>query len=399
MKTKLGYLTAVFSIVSITITAQHRSIAFEHGTFAEIKEKALKENKLIFMDAFTTWCGPCKQMARNVFTNDTVADYFNTNLVNAKIDMEKGEGIELAKKYEVQCYPNLLFIDGNGIIVHRVAGSMTSKDFITTAMDAKDPQKNFSYYIKNYDANKTNSEFLTKYIDARENTCLESDNLVRDYFALQKSSELTNEKNWKMIRGHVNSIDSKEFDYLIANREKFESLYSKDEVNKKLVDVCSNTLFNMIRQTPFNEAAYNTAKKKITSFNLTNSKLILFEADFSLAEKKGDWNTYAKLALANVDAYYLKDANTLNGIAWNFYEHVDNKEALQKSESWAKLACELDMNYALLDTYTAVLYKCGKKQLALETANKAVSAAKKENLSTVDYKSTTDLIEKIKALK
>ena len=57
---------------------------------------------------------PCKQMAKSVFTNDAVADYYNTNLVNAKIDMEKGEGLEIAKLYEVKCYPNLLFIDGNG---------------------------------------------------------------------------------------------------------------------------------------------------------------------------------------------------------------------------------------------------------------------------------------------
>src|SRR3989304_5110710 len=90
---------------------QNRSINFEHGAWKDILTKAKTEKKLIMLDAFTSWCGPCKWMAKNVFTNDTVADYYNATYVNAKIDMEKGEGIDLAKKYGVQAYPTFLFID------------------------------------------------------------------------------------------------------------------------------------------------------------------------------------------------------------------------------------------------------------------------------------------------
>lgn len=82
--------------------AQNREIHFEHTAWKEILAKAKKENKLIMVDAFTTWCGPCKWMAKNTFTNDTVADFYNSKFVNAKIDMEKGEGLDIAKQYEVQ---------------------------------------------------------------------------------------------------------------------------------------------------------------------------------------------------------------------------------------------------------------------------------------------------------
>ena len=108
-------LKSIFSLaflsLSIIAVSQNKDINFEHGTFAEIKAKAKKENKLIFVDAYTTWCGPCKQMAKTVFTNDAVADFYNFSFINAKIDMEKGEGIEIAKQYEVKCYPNLLFME------------------------------------------------------------------------------------------------------------------------------------------------------------------------------------------------------------------------------------------------------------------------------------------------
>src|SRR5690606_25367863 len=117
-------LFSICLLSSINITwSQNRSIEFETGTFSEILGKAKAENKLVFIDAYTTWCGPCKWMSKNIFTNDTVADYFNSNFINAKIDMEKGEGIYIAKKYDVRCYPNLLFVDGDGNIVHRTAGA------------------------------------------------------------------------------------------------------------------------------------------------------------------------------------------------------------------------------------------------------------------------------------
>ncbi len=389
----------ILGVLSAPLISQNKGIVFEHGTFQEIKDKALKENKLIFIDAYTTWCGPCKQMAKNVFTNDAVATYFNANLINAKIDMEKGEGIEIAKQYDVKCYPNLLFIDGHGNIVHRVAGSMSSKEFIAVAEDAKNPEKAFSYYAKNYEANKTNTDFLLKYIEARENTCLESDEIVSDYFAQQKEENLTSKGNWDMILHHVKKMDSKEFNYLVSNKKKYTDLYSEKTVNNKIDEVAQSTLFSIIRTKPFDEKKYNDTKSKIESFNTPNTKLVFFEADMRLAEKTQDWNTYAKLAVANVDTYYLKDAGTLNSIAWNFYEKVEDKEAMLKAEGWAKAATDIESSYAYLDTYAAVLYKVGKKDLALQTATKAVETAKKEKYSADDYKGTTELIQKIKELK
>lgn len=393
------YIICIASAISFVSVAQNKSIAFEHGSFKEIKEKALKENKLIFIDAFTTWCGPCKQMAKNVFTNDTVADYYNTNFVNAKIDMEKGEGPEIAKQYEVQCYPNLLFIDGNGNLVHRVAGSMSSSDFVELAKTAANPEKRFSYFTSNLEANKTNATFLSNYIEARENTCLSSDELVKTYFSLQKEEELSTPQNWKMIQAHINKIDTKEFTYLLANKTKFETAYTANAVNEKIEDVVRGTLNSVIRTKPFDDKKYNDAKANITKLNLANTKELFFDSDLNLAKKKVDWAGFSKLACDNVDLYYLNDPNKLNDIAWTFYENVTDKAGLLKAETWAKKASELENSYATLDTYAAVLYKNGKKEGALNTAYKAIEKAKSENYSTDDYQGTVDLVKKIKELK
>ena len=88
-----------------------QGIQFETGSWKEVLQKAKQENKLVFVDLYTTWCGPCKKMAAETFPQQTVGDYFNKNFVNYKIDAEKGEGPGLAGKYEVSAYPTLVFVN------------------------------------------------------------------------------------------------------------------------------------------------------------------------------------------------------------------------------------------------------------------------------------------------
>ena len=80
-----------FFLISQSL-ALGKGIEFFHGTLAEAKELASQEGKLIFIDAFTTWCGPCKRMSAQVFTQEEVGEFYNQTFVNLKLDMEKGEG-------------------------------------------------------------------------------------------------------------------------------------------------------------------------------------------------------------------------------------------------------------------------------------------------------------------
>ena len=77
-------------------------ISFQEMSWTDALAKANKNERLIFVDCYTSWCGPCKKMAKDVFTNAEVGDYFNAHFLNLKIDMEKGEGPALAKKYQVK---------------------------------------------------------------------------------------------------------------------------------------------------------------------------------------------------------------------------------------------------------------------------------------------------------
>lgn len=110
-----------------------KGIQFTEGKWSELLKQAKKENKLIFLDAYTTWCGPCKMLQKNVFTRDDVAATFNGNFINVKIDMEAGEGPSLAKRYPIEGYPTLFFINGKGKVVKQLLGYQQPQDLIKVA--------------------------------------------------------------------------------------------------------------------------------------------------------------------------------------------------------------------------------------------------------------------------
>lgn len=105
-------------------------IQFTSGKWADILKKAKAENKIIFFDAYTTWCGPCKLMQKNVFTRADVGEVFNKNFINVKVDMESGEGPMLAKKYPLEGYPTLFFIDSDGKLIKEHLGAPTAETLI-----------------------------------------------------------------------------------------------------------------------------------------------------------------------------------------------------------------------------------------------------------------------------
>lgn len=109
---------------------------FTEGTFAQVQAAAAKANKPIFMDIYTTWCGPCKYLSSNIFPTKVAGDYMNATFVNAKFDAEKGEGIEIAKKYDVKGYPTMLILNSKGEELGRVVGSSrTPEEFVQRLKD------------------------------------------------------------------------------------------------------------------------------------------------------------------------------------------------------------------------------------------------------------------------
>lgn len=105
-------------------------IQFLENSWAKALERAKKENKPIFLDAYASWCGPCKLLKKNTFTKKEAGDFFNAHFVNVAIDMEKGDGPSLSEKFEVDAYPTLIIADKNGNILTYTKGYMNADQLI-----------------------------------------------------------------------------------------------------------------------------------------------------------------------------------------------------------------------------------------------------------------------------
>jgi thioredoxin 1 len=131
----LGVVSMAFMVKHTTkVTPDGGGIKFDSISLEKAKKEAGKKEKIIFIDAHTSWCGPCKQMAATSFKNEEVARLFNEKFINLKLDCEKDvDGIEISRVYRVRAYPTLLFINGEGKLIKQEVGFKTAEQLIAIA--------------------------------------------------------------------------------------------------------------------------------------------------------------------------------------------------------------------------------------------------------------------------
>lgn len=222
-------------IYVLCLNAQEAGIHFLHGTtWAEAVAKAKAENKLIFIDFYTQWCGPCMNMAQHVFSLPTVGYYYNNTFVNLKIDAEEGEGIALAKKYGVRSYPTYAFIDpANEEIVHRSSSRQTPEQFIQTGKDATIPTKRSFYLQEQYAKGNRERAFLIDYINY--NYSIYARNNVQTTFEelIKGGAKLTDPDVWTVYVNTINGM-TPYLKQVSDNYPDFCQRFGKEAVDAKL---------------------------------------------------------------------------------------------------------------------------------------------------------------------
>ena len=138
----------------LIITIAFTSALFAQGdkinwlTIEEVAVLQQKEPRKVLMDVYTTWCGPCKMMMKNTFTNKNVIEYINAKFYAVKFDAESGKEVsykgntytnpsfvagkqgrkgqhEFAKALGVSSYPTIIYMDENLNIIAPIKGYQT----------------------------------------------------------------------------------------------------------------------------------------------------------------------------------------------------------------------------------------------------------------------------------
>lgn len=267
-----------------------QGIKFETGTWSEMLAKAKTENKLVFVDVYTQWCGPCKNVAKNVFPQQKLGDVYNEQFINFQIDAESPEGKEFVKQYPVPGYPTFFYINGEGVVINKAVGGMDVDGFLQEA-------KMISVYAR-YGGRE-------KMMEAIKNGTATED-MYRDYYLSANKKEKPKAVNLYLM--HMSSEK-----LMDVNNKLIEemSLYDKD-LMIRLIDEITKV---------GNSDKFANDKKFRQEFTFNISFSVQFQMTMYLNEsiEKGDWAWFEELMelkerfMAYKDSKYDGDWNVMRG--------------------------------------------------------------------------------------
>ncbi len=123
-----------------------QGLDWEKGTWEEVLVKAKSENKIIFLDVYTTWCGPCLQMDKDVFPDSILSVYYNDHFISVKINAEdNAEGTVVAQRYQVKAYPTLIYLDTEGKVISSFVGMKNEHELMNLGRETSVLHEQFDF--------------------------------------------------------------------------------------------------------------------------------------------------------------------------------------------------------------------------------------------------------------
>ena len=377
-------------ILIIPALCSSQGINFQNNTFEELLEIAKQENKILFVDAYAQWCVPCKNMSQNVFPDSLIGEFYNANFINAKIDMEAGEGLNIAFNYDVSAYPSLLFIDGNGKLLHKAVGFQNPEELIEIGKMALNPKTQLYTQMDRFIDGIIDPESLYNVVvNLMANQDEEANMYARAYYETQEN--LLTPNTIGLMYETMDSPESFEFEFLLQNEKEAEKIYQENSISDKLDNIVLMYAIELnLRELPESTTTENTVavvEKTIGFFRPKNAKELANYFGMLLSEKKSDFVQFEKYALAYLNTDYQRQtSDLLNGVAWLLFQHSDNKESLEKALTWALESVAIESVLSNNDTVANLYYKLGDKNKARIYAEIAINLGKGagEDISTTE---------------
>ncbi|MCK9303909.1 MAG: DUF255 domain-containing protein [Bacteroidales bacterium] len=315
---------------------------------------AESRNKLIFLDCYTTWCGPCKGMASEVFTDKIVGEFMNGNFICTKRDMEKGEGVELNTKYKsfIPGYPTYLLINSDGEVIYQAAGYMKAEKFIQSMKEGLE-RKSWIIYKKRFDEGERSLDFVNEFLKmletAYQNNILEE---VRSYALNNITFDLisNNKAAYDIFRKYWTDVTSPVFKQFMSG----PAIYRKHKDPESEVNNWAGRLYERRVRSMFD----SLVKSGINSYDLTVADEIL--ADIRKSYVKDREELIARILVLNSIA-----ENKLP----NFFDIVENARSFGLLRNYSNSISSICREYFKNSNDKKVISKCLKLTQIDTTSN------------------------------
>jgi thioredoxin-related protein len=395
-----------------------------------VKEKATRENKYIFLDCFTTWCGPCKKMDKEVYVDNHVGKYFNDKFISVKVQMDRTkndnsfiqnwykDADEIRKHYFLEGYPSFLFFSPKGVIVHKETGFIDGGKLIAFAQIALTPGKilndDFAEYqellvkLKRGEILYDRLPFMVNVAKKMGDTI--SRKLIRlhtDYVSTLAAKERYTKENIAFWVSLNLSVKSDLLQFIFRDGDKVDKVMNKKGYAATQVDKCiqnfvvdpflSNqyknpeaksgvTTINAATGVQVSNAALydETDWKKLyqlirKDFNNSYAKINVLQAKAIWYEKNSNWIAYTKASLKKFkkdppDFDDWLESGNVNDLGWNVFLQIKDKDLINECITWMGKLVKKRQDWSDgLDTYANLLYKFGRNEEAIQWQEKAVN--------------------------
>ena len=337
-KMKKLVLLAVAAVLSLGTFAQ--GIKFEHGSFAEALAKAKAEDKLLFVDFYTTWCGPCKKMSNDIFPREEVGEFFNKNFVSLKVDAEKGEGPELAKKYEAKGFPTMIFFNPDGTENNRLVGATPDAAFFLSF--AKQVTGDEMPFLERYEAYKRGNRNLDFVRDLILSGGVYASTLPREeqgpwfekfgemvawYFVVKQPHEMMNKEDFRIISMYLDGP---------SNGNPFvEHIYNNYDAWAKIIPNADLSMFIFRTNNQSMHQSYQDGNLKFREYlEAVHGRLAKVYADTPDADADDTYTVMKYVCESGYCLYATKDLDS--HLDWNEkYLEYEIKKGTDESFSYA----------------------------------------------------------------
>jgi len=400
-------ISAILLSLSIVVNvfAQETGVHFIHGlSWKEVVAKATKEHKYIFVDCYTTWCGPCKYMSAQIFPRKEAGDYFNANYICIKAQMDKtkndndeikaryDDASMLEKDYDVHVYPTFLYFNPEGKAVHRSVGSGTVEDIIAEGKNAFNPEKAYFILLKQFQADKISASGLYTLIN---DAIAANDNNAGAYAKayIRSQKDMFTKDNVALLASCTHISSDTGFSIISSNEEMYDKATHSGAARKIIIETLTASSYNILYeyQKTNEEPDWESFERGLTNKypKYSHQTSMFSKVAFYLRSKKG--NPLAESAVNYFNSYPENcEPESLNNWAWRIFLNCDDTSLLVKSLPLSKKSFEKDNKPEYMDTYAALLYRAGHKNEAIEWETKAM------NLAVSDKEQYQTSIDKMK---
>jgi len=387
-------ITLLLALIPSLLFAQEKGVNFQQDlSWEQVKAKAKAEHKYIMMDCYTTWCGWCKYMDKNIYPLDSVAQMANAQFISIRVQYDSSANDnqqvkdyyqlahEFADKYNVHAYPTFLFFDPNGAILQKAVGaSMDGTSFMKVLADAQNPDKQYYALLKKYNEGDKKPEFLKTMAlaaDASFDPKVAS-KASSEYIATQK--DLYTKDNLTFISQFTQSSKDKGFDIMLNHPDKVDAVMGAGSADKIVQGIImKEEVFPVIfpahvKAKDLQEPNWTAIQTNVQAKYPSKADEVMSYSKVVFYENKSDWNNFATAVVAYMKSYGSSATNDqLNDFAWNVFQNCSDMTCVAQALDWSKKSFDGNNNPAFIDTYANILYKMGKTDEAIQWETKAAA--------------------------